>query len=106
MRFVIGFAGIPLEVYDQVYKKRESIVRENGDFFGKPLKEGYAWYDSEYAQVFLQHFFGLITNDHHSALQDTGFALICVTHDKENTKNFAKKFFPSILVLEVDWTLA
>ncbi len=107
MRFVFGYAGIPFEVYDGIYNKRNWICGDSGEFISTPMRGGAG--DAEYRQsdgnFFLSSFYKLIASDHHDGLRDTGFAVIYVNHPSPSTTVFARRFFPSILCILVDWTL-
>lgn len=105
MRFIIGYAGIPREVFDQVVGKALSIAREDGEFVGKPLAHGRCGYTNQDADYFLHNFSDRIARDSHSALNDTAFAVICVRYDDDTTQRFVGRFFPSTLVIQVDWNL-
>jgi hypothetical protein len=105
MRFIIGYAGIPREVYDQVAGRALSIARQDGEFVGKPLGRGCYGYTNQDADYFLRCFADRIAHDRHSALNDTAFAVICIRHDHDTTQLFVGRFFPSTLVIQVDWGL-
>jgi hypothetical protein len=105
MKFVIGFAGIPHDVYDQIYKNRDVITTPEAEFVSTPLKPYVFSYSGEHADFFNKEFERRIRADHNNKLADTAFALICVNHDEQSTAAFRRKFFPSTLVLSVDWAI-
>lgn len=106
MRFVIGFAGIPSEIYDAVYKERGVICNENAEFLSTPLKsEGwFSRYGESHANFFAKRFAERIEEDHHNRLKDTGFATIYVKHDAVSSARFIKGFFPSTFCYPIEWT--
>ncbi|MFM0029709.1 hypothetical protein PQR70_26075 [Paraburkholderia madseniana] len=105
MKFVIGFAGIPHEVYEQVYKNRDVIATPGAEFVSTPLKPYMFAYGAEHAEFFGKEFEQRIRADHHNELADTAFALVCINHDEQSTAAFRKHFFPSTLVVSVDWAI-
>jgi hypothetical protein len=105
MKFVIGFAGIPHDVYEQVYKKRDAITTPEAEFVSTPLKPYVYTYGEEHADFFSNEFERRIRDDHHNELADTAFAVIYVNHDDRSTAAFRKHFFPSTLVVSVDWAI-
>jgi hypothetical protein len=105
MRFIIGFAGVPQESYDHVYKSWGSFASPQVEFVCKPLRRNTYRYDDEYSDAFLGEFEKRIRNDHQNKLSDTAFAIVAVQHDEDSTKRFCQHFFPSTLVITVDWKL-
>lgn len=99
MKFIIGYAGIPADVFDQVLRSSKSIVRENGQAIFRQLNQ--KLYDYQHAGFFLHEMNKLVREDHHNKLSDTCFAIICVDHP--NTRSFVEAFFPSTLVIPVTW---
>lgn len=105
MKFVIGFAGIPYEVYDQIYKNKDTIATPVVDFVSTPLKPGMYSYDSNHIKFFENAFKQHIENDHHNELVDTAFAVILINHGEEGIEMFRQKFFPSTLIFSVEWKM-
>ncbi|MFX1737149.1 hypothetical protein PXJ20_21095 [Paraburkholderia sp. A1RI_3L] len=106
MKFVIGFAGIPHDVYEQVYKNRDIIIATpEAEFVSTPLKPYVFNYGAEHAEFFSEEFERRIRADHHNRLADTAFAVVCINHDEQSTTAFRQHFFPSTLVVSVDWSI-
>ena len=105
MRFVVGYAGLPSAVYDGVYARRARICGDNGEFISEPLrsKDRFVQYTESHANFFLKYFAGKIRNDHQNVLKDTGFILIYVKHEVNNTAAFVQRFFPSTLCVGIPW---
>lgn len=105
MKFLIAYAGIPEEIYEGVFLARRSIVLGDGEFIGKPLRRGFSVCGDIYSKYFLSEMVNRIKNDQHNALKNTSFAVICVRQNEEDIKSFVQRFFPSILVVVVDWKM-
>lgn len=107
MRFVFGYAGIPSEIYDDVYAKRDRICGDSGQFISEPLhsRDRYFKYSESHSNFFLRRFARIIREDNNNNTKDTGFVLIYVRHEEINTVNFVRCFFPSTLCLGIDWAL-
>lgn len=105
MRFLYAFAGVPQDVYDGVFERRKYIVRDDGDFFGFPLKSDVCEYKESYLNLFLKEFSKRISEDHHRRLDDTGFAVIYVSYGKRSDMPLEEVFFPSTLTVPVEWRL-
>lgn len=101
MLFKFAYAGIPEEFYGLVSKHQRSIVREDGEFYGVPMRGDQ--YRSGYSVLFTHHFARLIQGDNHNTLSDSGFAVICVQHEERSTEQFRLSLFPSVLVFTVNW---
>lgn len=101
MRFVFGVAGVPPEFYEHVHARQQQIVRDNSEFWGRPLSGNV--YTDPYAVSFLKYFANLVRNDHHDRLADTCFSVIYVQRDEISTQRFRDQLFPAILALSVAW---
>lgn len=106
MRLVIGFAGIPLQVFD-FFRRVEGKLLEKGDVsFSQTCKRSDAAYmQGEHAGFFMKKFAKALAEDHHNALADTGFAVLYVA-SHEGAAAFASRLFPSVLAVPIDWTLS
>jgi len=101
----MGFAGIPREVFDQIYRNRSRICGKDTDFLSETLKPGNGYYWKGHCNFFIGEFWKALSLDHHNALSDTGFAVIYIRKDGESDR-FAEQLFPSILTIPVDWQIS
>lgn len=113
MRFVFGYAGIPIKVFDGIAKKKKALAsgEETEVFLAPPLKSFDPVLNLSHVN-FLQNKFKETTlkeratfkgrGDHISTI---GFAVIYVRTNQENDDAFEEAFFPSTLVFSVDWKL-
>jgi hypothetical protein len=111
MKFIVGYAGIPSSIYDEVRGRELHIL--SGDtqcrFVSRPLrpaKSGELRYSKSDANFFLREFAVPLVNDNHNELCDTGVALIYVNYDASTTLAFANSFFPSVFTIPVDIDLS
>jgi hypothetical protein len=100
MEYVIGYAGIPADLVDQVKKASFGIVRENTT--GLFCKLDKKTYDFPHSRFFIHEMHKMVQDDHHNRLGDTGFAIICIKN--RNTNDFIREFFPSTLVIPIEWS--
>lgn len=106
MKFLIGYAGIPREAYDAVYRSRRRFLGEDAEFIGETFKENIPkYYSRGHANFFLKSFRRALAEDSQNALRDTGFAIIYVASHAD-AADFALEFFPSVLTVGVDWTFS
>lgn len=110
MKFVIGYAGIPSVIYDQVIKRKDHICTHdpNCEFVSRPLQQksdGQFRYSEKDTNYFLREFAERLKNDDHNILGDTGFALIYVQYEAITKTYLVDSFFPSILTIPVDFNL-
>jgi len=104
MRFTFGFAGIPAgEVYDRIYRKRDTLIGDNADFIGKGLTN--AAVGQEYITYFLSSFKKTLVEDIRKQQFDTAFVIIYVRQNENQFKHFEQAFFPTILMYPIDWQL-
>jgi hypothetical protein len=113
MRFVFGYAGIPIRVFDDIAKKKKALAsgQETEILLAPPLKSFDPALNLSHVN-FLQNKFKETTlkeratfkgrGDHISTI---GFAVIYVRTNQENDDTFEEAFFPSTLVFSVDWKL-
>jgi len=100
MKYVIGYAGIPADLIDQVKKASVGIARENTiSLFCKLDKKTY---DFQHSRFFIHEMHKMVQSDHHNKLGETGFAIICIKNGSEN--DFIREFFPSTLVIPIEWS--
>lgn len=110
MKFIIGYAGIPSRIYDDIaVKGRKNICGSNCEFMSFSLrsKNGVMKYTQSDAEKFVGEFASRLKGDHENKLADTGFALIYIVHeaDADTTRRFVESFFPAILTIPVNWQL-
>jgi len=105
MDFILGYAGIPHEIYDAVYQRRRHITGDNAEWVATSLasKNGAYTYSQSHANFFARNFHGRLANDHHNQLKDTAFGLIVIGHDEASTQTFEESFFPAIFCMRVTW---
>jgi hypothetical protein len=104
VNFQLGFAGIPPEVYDAVYRERAHICGDNCEFVSEPCTSA-AWhsYSQSHANFFLRKFANLVATDHDNLLRDTGFALLYIAYEEQSTRRLVEQFFPSTFCYRVEW---
>lgn len=105
MRFVFGYAGIPTEVYDYIYRQRNSLTGSNTEFEGVPLGAAGSSFEARHSSAFMQRFKEHAIKNRGKAAAQIGFAIICVRSDPDSTTRFESTFFPATLVFSVDWQL-
>ena len=105
-RYVFGFAGIPSEVYDQIYARRDSIVGANACFEGFSRGRASERLSRRHANALLLRFKGYATEDLNSTSEKSSFALLCVSSDCRESEEFEVNFFPSILTCRVNWAIS
>lgn len=103
MRFEVGFAGIPREFIDFVYRSRLSFCGDDVTYVAETLKPVAGYYAGAHARFFLKHFERRLREDHHNQLADTGFAVVFVASHPDAFA-FAEELFPAILTIPVLWT--
>lgn len=99
MHFVFGYAGIPSEAYDYIYRMRNTLTNGNIEFEGVA---GTPYEPRHYIKLLHRFKEHTIKNRGNG---DIGFAVIYVRADPESTARFEEAFFPSTLVFPVDWHL-
>lgn len=109
MKYVFGYAGIPQEAYDNIYRRRKSLVGENSntDFEGVALTHSSAVSSLENrdARVLLARFKDYAIVDKTNAVGTKAFAVIYVHPDPNGSIEFEEKFFPTTLVFHVHWKI-
>lgn len=103
MRFVFGYAGIPSEAYDYIYRMRNSLTSDNTVFEGKPLGPSGTGFEPRHANALLERFKDHAIKDRGTGVSTSGFAVIYVKSDPESSAQFEAMFFPATLVISVDW---
>lgn len=104
MRFLIGIAGIPRDIYDAVIKERKKIGGENVELFWEPFQADVGGsFPTSHRNFFLRSFQDRAEGDRDNRLAETGFGLVCVRHDAQSTSAFVEKFFPAVLCDRVEW---
>lgn len=105
MDFIIGYAGIPSEIYDEIIKNSVNITGINCTRISRPKKKGennYSYSESD-ANYFMKEFAKKLKDDHENKLSDTGFGIIYINHDEISSKKFEETFFPSTLCVPINW---
>lgn len=105
MHFEIGFAGIPREFIDFVYRQRASFCGPDVTYVSETLKPKSGYYADAHARFFAKHFERRLREDHNNHLADTGFAVLYVATHPE-ALDFAEALFPAVLTVPVQWTPA
>jgi len=103
MRFEFGFAGIPREYIDTVYRNTKSFCGEDVAYVAETVKPIANYYRTKHAKFFIDHFENRLASDHHNALSDTAFAVIYVSTHIE-AQDFARRLFPALITVPVEWT--
>jgi hypothetical protein len=106
MKFILGIAGIPHELYDEVLKQKLHICSgdDSLDFISRPLrpnKSGQLAYSKSDSNYYLGEFASRFSADDHNRLCDTGLALIYINYATATTALFAESLFPSVLAVPV-----
>lgn len=104
MRFVFGYAGIPVEAYDYIYRKRNTLTDNNVEFEGAVHGKAGSPFEPRHANLFLARFKEYAIQNRGNDIP-IGFAVIYVRSDPASTARFEAEFFPSTLVFPVDWHL-
>jgi hypothetical protein len=102
MSYIIGIAGIPEALFDQVERRRDMITGENAILFAKPLRQVRS-YSAAYASAYVEHFAEQVAQDRHNDLRVVQFGVICIQHDTESTRRFRNALFPSVIVSSMPW---
>lgn len=102
MRFEIGFAGIPRDFIDFVYRNRESFCGHGVTYVAETLKPTAGYYRNTHASYFIKHFERRLAEDHENALADTAFAIVYVSTHAE-AHEFAEALFPALMTIPVEW---
>jgi len=109
MKYVFGYAGIPGEAYDDIYRRRKSLVGENGntEFEGVALTLGDAGsvLAKRDANVLLARFKERAVADRVNVVGTKSFAVIYVHPDQNGLVEFEERFFPTTLVFHICWKL-
>lgn len=106
MHFVFGYAGIPSEAYDYIYRMRKTLTDGNIEFEGVSHGRAGSAFEHRHANMLLQRFKERALKNRGNDQLSIGFAVIYVRSDPESTAKFEAAFFPSTLVFPVDWRLA
>lgn len=105
MRFVFGYAGIPVGAYDYIYRMRKTLTDNNVEFEGAIHGKAGSPFEPRHANLFLARFKEHAIKSRGNDKWKIGFAVIYVRSDLESTAKFEEAFFPSTLVFPVDWHL-
>ena len=103
MRFEIGFAGIPRDFIDFIYRNRDSFCGHDVTYVAETLKPAAGYYQNAHANFFVRHFERRLAEDHENALADTAFAVVYVSTHIE-AQQFADALFPALMTVPVEWT--
>lgn len=105
MHFVFGYAGIPSEAYDYIYRNRKTLIDSNIEFEGAPHGKAGSPFEPRHANLFLERFKEHAIKNRGNDKLTIGFAVIYIRSDPESTAKFEAAFFPSTLVFSIDWRL-
>jgi hypothetical protein len=105
MHFVFGYAGIPSDAYDYIYRMRNSLTGGNTEFEGIPLGPRGSAFQTRHANALLGRFKDHAAKNRGNAVANSGFAVIYVRSDAVSSAEFEVAFFPSILVFSVEWQM-
>ncbi len=105
MRFVFGYAGIPSEAYDHIYRMRHTLTNGDAEFEGVSIGRFGSPFESRHANTLLHRFKEHAIRNQGDNKPSIGFAVIYVRSDPKSTAKFEEAFFPSTMVFPVDWRL-
>lgn len=106
MRYVIGYAGIPAPAHVEFERSATKVCGQQTHHLSAALdSKPQLRYTQSHANHYLRKFAKLIEDDKQNKLEEVSFAIIYVQHDAQSTTEFAKCFFPSTLVIPVDWKM-
>jgi len=101
MDYIFAFAGIPKRVFPEVLKYVTYIAPWKCKFILRPqLNKTYSLEDTKH---YLRNFAQLLGKDSENQLHQTGFALIYIDNNDNETQNFAAAFAPHILTVGIAW---
>lgn len=105
MRLLVGFAGIPVDVFDFFRRSEGTLIEKGDESFAETCKRfDSAYMAGEHAGFFLKRFAKALAADHHNALSDTGFAVVHVATHAGSTA-FSERLFPGVLTIPVNWSM-
>jgi hypothetical protein len=112
MRFVFGYLGIPSSIFDSIEKRKTELVT------GKESEPVLIALKASEAQIGRRHISRLQeifkektinefhgTNSGGNHISNIGFAVIYINGDSETSDLIDSAFFPSTLVLSINWSL-
>jgi len=103
MKYVFGYAGIPQEIYDEVYKSRSTFTAGGIEFEGASLAYGHNL-DANQGVRILKKLKERVVKEKNT-LEEISYGVICVRPPGSNISNFEKVFFPNTFVISVEWEL-
>lgn len=102
MRYVFGFAGLQVDVYDKLRTKLLSQTSDVDHVIGRPLAKGAKHYGEDDVAALRRKFAECLAPDAKVAEPtEKAYCLICVTLDQDSTQTLVREFFPEILVITV-----
>jgi hypothetical protein len=105
MRLVVGFAGVPPQIFDGFRRGQDKLVEAGDQIITQSFKGGdLGYYANPHANFFLSGFSKLLADDNHNELNEVGFAVAYVT-SHAGAEAFAERLFPSVFTVPVDWVL-
>lgn len=103
MRFVFGYAGIPSEIYDSIYKSRLSITGQNADFEGTPGGPFGTPLNKSHAIKLLHKLKDRATKETRQESENTAYAVVYVKNPYYSPTEFEQLFFPNTFIYPVEW---
>ncbi|WP_426772277.1 hypothetical protein, partial [Pseudomonas aeruginosa] len=103
MRFVFGYAGIPSEIYDSIYKSRLSITGQNADFEGTPGGPFGTQLNKSHAIKLLHKLKDRATKETRQESENTAYAVVYVKNPYYSPTEFEQFFFPNTFIYPVEW---
>lgn len=104
MKYVFGYAGIPAEIFDEVYKKRSAFAGGNVEFEGSALLRGYTLDPNQGVKI-LTRLKDRAVLERFNADEKISYGVILVRPPGSDTSRFERVFFPSTFVYPVEWVL-
>lgn len=102
MRHVLGYAGIPADIYNDVAQSGGRIAGADASFVGRPLPLGQYSYTPTYVEAFRSLFSNRLRKANHSD-DEANYAAIFVHHEGMNANLLERALFPSVLAIGVEW---
>lgn len=103
MRFVIGYLGIPADVYDNIYKVRDSFAGNNVCYKGFPLGRDEGSLSRRHSVRILREFCDQVQAERPGEAEDVAYAVIYVKRPGDDLSDFEEIFFPSTFIKSVEW---
>ncbi|WP_374005897.1 hypothetical protein [Delftia lacustris] len=104
MNYCFVLAGVPSQIYDQVYRERKKFCKNDAEFLGRCLKKnGEPFYSKSDFDFFIKEVAERFRKDHHNTLAKTKFVCFYIDYSNETSRKLFESLHPAVFCVPIKW---